>query len=138
MLQAHVLYGGKLLVMGSKHNSRYYPAIQIPSHGKSIPADRLIGDLGPHQDARKVPGSDYHDHTRASIKPTSERSVAAWVGRENERANLKAGKVTREAAIEASLRLWRESLLFPSLDQYRTALLDVYTALDQRHPLTAW
>lgn len=66
----------------------------------------------------------------------SERSVAAQVGRENERANLKAGKVTRERAIEASLRLWRESLLFPSPDQYRTALLRVYAALDQRHPLS--
>lgn len=82
-------------------------------------------------------GSDYHDHTRASIKPTSERRVAAQVGRENERAHLKSGKVTRAGAIEASLKLWHESLLFPSLDHYRAALLNVYAVLDQRHSLLA-
>lgn len=135
LLQAHIVRGGKLYVMGSKHNSRYYPAIQIAGHDKPIPVDRLIGDLGPFHDARKVVGSDYHDHSRASIRSVSERWVAAQVGREHERANVKAGKVTRGAAIEASLKLWQQSVLFPSLDDYRAALLDVYAVLDQRHHL---
>ncbi|ESY88058.1 hypothetical protein X739_07435 [Mesorhizobium sp. LNHC220B00] len=136
LLQMHVLYGGMFRVAGSKHNGYYYPGIRI-GRDKLVNADRYIGNLGPYQDARKVGGTDYHDHTRASVKPTSERSVAAQVGRKNERANLKAGKVTREGAIKASLGLWRESLLFPSRDQYSAALLYVYAVLDQRHPLLA-
>jgi len=132
LLQAHVFYGGVLRVMGSKHNGYYYPAVGIGGMANVINVDRLIGGCGPYQDARKVKGTDYHDHTRESIRPTSDRKVAAEVGRENERST---GKVTREAAMHASLSLWRPSKLFPTLDAYDHALRGVYAVLDRLHPL---
>jgi hypothetical protein len=133
----HVFCGGVIRVAGSKRNGYYYPGIRI-GRGKLVNADRYIGGVSAYQDARLSDPRDYHNHTRANINPTGEREVAAQVGPENERISSgKMRKATREEAIEASLKQWRESLLFPSRDQYRAALLYVYAVLDQRHPLIA-
>jgi len=141
LLRAHISCGGRVGIYISKSgekgntgkpNGYLYPAIWIDGLKGHIPVDRLIANAGPHRLAQLVNPHDYHNHTRANIKLTAEREVAAQVGRENVRA---VRGPAREAAIEASLKLWRESMLFPTLGQYQAALRQVYEVLDSRHPL---
>ncbi|MER8843392.1 hypothetical protein [Mesorhizobium australicum] len=143
LLQAHISYGGRVGIYISKSgekgnkgkpNGYFYPAIWIDGLKGHIPVDRLVANAGPHRLAQLVNPHDYHNHTQANIKLTAEREVVAQVGRENVRT---VRGPAREAAIGASLKLWHESVLFPSRDHYRAALLHVYAVLDQRHPLLA-
>lgn len=140
-LQAHVLRGGRVGIYTSKSGKRgntekpngyFYPAVWIGGFKGHIPVDRLIANAGPRRLAKLANHRDYRNHTRANIKLTAERDVVAQVGRENVRAVRGAA---REAAIGASLKLWRESRLFPTLDQYREGLMNIYGLLDRRHPL---
>lgn len=102
----------------------------------ALNVDRLTSGAGAYQAAPLADPRDYHNRTRGNIKPTSTRKIVEKFGPKNARSSRRPLR-TREDAIRAAVRQWREGGPFPSADSYEAALRYVFAVLDRRHPLAS-